>query len=116
MSISVTADGDTDVALTEIQTTHLFRIIQEAINNAYRHSEGSSISVKVATKSEAKLSFTIIDNGKGFDPDAIQPGNGLQNIESRIAELGGELKVKSTKGGGTSIEGCFDLNHKPVAS
>lgn len=115
-SITVTTNGDTEVTLTEIQTTHLFRIIQEAINNAYKHAESSSISVEIATKSEEKLRFSIVDNGIGFDPDTIQPSNGLQNMESRIAELGGELKVKSTKGKGTSVEGCFDLNFKPVSS
>jgi signal transduction histidine kinase len=112
--ITVTTGENSDQILTEIQTTHLFRIIQEAINNAYKYSGCSQIDVKLRIEEGRKLCFVVEDNGKGFDVNSIERGNGLRNMESRMRELQGELKIKSFPGKGTMVEGCFEVQNTNI--
>jgi signal transduction histidine kinase/Tfp pilus assembly protein PilF len=108
--IIVTPEGNTEHNLTEIETTHLFRVAQEAINNAYKYAGCTRISVNLRVEDE-KLCLKIEDDGKGFDFTKIQEGNGIRNMKSRMAELQGELNIVSEPGKGTIIEGCFDLKN-----
>ena len=85
--IFVKTEGNTEEKINEIQTTQLFRVIQEAVNNAYKYAKSNKIEIKLAATSDKKLSFSIADNGEGFNLDQSNSGNGLQNIKSRIAEL-----------------------------
>ncbi len=108
--IIVTTEGNTDQNLTEIETTHLFRVAQEAINNAYKYAGCTRINVNLRVEA-VKLCLRIEDDGKGFDFTKIQEGNGIRNMKSRMAELQGELNIVSEPGRGTIIEGCFDLKN-----
>ncbi|HEY83261.1 MAG TPA: HAMP domain-containing protein [Dehalococcoidia bacterium] len=84
----------------------LFRIIQEAITNIIRHSGASEVNIQVTAKN-SMVTTTIKDNGKGFDVEAAfqAPESwGLRGIRERVAILGGELKIESKRGKGTSIE------------
>ncbi len=82
----------------------LYRIAQEAINNALKHSEGDEIIVSF-TEFDEYVSLYIRDNGKGFNKNIIQnsKGKGLRNIEERVNILGGELNLQSNEKG-TIIE------------
>lgn len=106
--IRVEAEGDSTVQLSEIQTTHLFRIIQEAINNSYKHSEGDNILVILNSKNPGELHFSIRDNGKGFDLQKTESGNGMRNMQTRISELKGHIEIKSNPEG-TNISGYFPI-------
>ena len=46
----------------------------------------------------------IVDDGRGFDEDAEQPGQGLRNIRARAAAIGGGFRLASRPGGGTALE------------
>ncbi len=81
----------------------LLQIVREAVSNALRHSEGSSISV-VISLGERSLFLAIIDDGRGFDVRRAPRGLGLANMQSRARRAGGELQVVSGEGAGTSIE------------
>lgn len=107
--ISVAAEGNGDQTLTEIQTTHLIRIIQEAINNAYKYAKCNQIEVTLKTDDSNKFHFSIADNGKGFNVQTVEHGNGLHNMKSRIEELNGDLQIISAEGKGTEIKGSFEL-------
>jgi signal transduction histidine kinase len=109
--IMVTAEGNTEQNLTEIQTTHLFRIAQEAINNAYKHAGCKQVSVTLMVEDRERLCLTVEDDGKGFDFSKIVPGSGISNMKSRMEELQGELTIHSHPGKGTVIEGCFELKN-----
>ena len=88
--------------LTSIEGMNLFRVIQEAINNAIKYAEASKVSISLKNK-EKTLYVSIIDNGIGFDINNVDLGNGLSNIEKRISEINGKVKIVSKKNMGTEI-------------
>tara|TARA_R110001632_G_scaffold125748_1_gene239161 strand:- start:22224 stop:24017 length:1794 start_codon:yes stop_codon:yes gene_type:complete len=91
-----------DVVFSSVQGMNLFRVIQESINNSLKHADATTISINF-DKDENQLSFIIKDNGKGFDKENIDIGNGLSNIENRISSIEGEVFINSVKNEGTSI-------------
>lgn len=80
----------------------VYRVVQELINNAVKHSGASEILVQVI-RQENLLSITVEDNGKGFDPHAEYAGSGMRNIRSRLEYLKGQMDIKSAHGSGSSI-------------
>jgi len=86
----------------------LYRIAQEAINNAVKHSEATQISLDVSLGNK-KVTLRVTDNGKGFNaarrkstaPNAST--NGLRNLHERAHLLDGVLKINSTIGRGTEV-------------
>ena len=88
---------------SSFQGINLFRTIQEAINNSIKYSSASLISIEISeTKNE--IVINIIDNGKGFDINTIEFGNGLKNMQNRIQEINGNISIKSNLNTGTTIE------------
>ncbi len=80
----------------------------EAIQNADRHSRGTLISVHLSDgDAAAGLRFHVTDDGTGFDPDAVPDAHGLTGMRDRIRAAGGELRILSRPGRGTSVEGQF---------
>jgi len=79
-----------------------YRIVQELVNNAMKHSNATEITVQVVSE-EKRLSITVQDNGKGMDmKEAGQSsGKGLANIRSRVASFGGHFDLSSEHGKGT---------------
>ena len=73
---------------------HLYRVIQELINNSLKHAEASELLVQLNFDSNG-LQITVEDNGKGFSKDLITPGNGLNNIEYRLGFLDASIDFKS---------------------
>jgi signal transduction histidine kinase len=107
-------DFKTEIS-SEIEESHkfsafeginLYRLIQEAINNAVKHSDASEITVKF-DKSGDKFRITVSDNGKGIPAEKIGTGNGLDNMKNRILDLGGSLDVDSAPGQGTRLKFSF---------
>jgi signal transduction histidine kinase len=90
--------------LPEELETHLFRIAQEALTNAARHSGASRVTVTLE-KEDSRVRLRISDNGKGMSPDAAPgPGLGMVGMRARARSAGGELKVETAPGKGLSIE------------
>jgi signal transduction histidine kinase len=83
----------------------VFRIAQEALQNALRHAEAERIEVRLEDGG-GKLVLTVADDGRGFDASApVLRGRrlGLTSMEERAAELGGRLAVQSRQGEGTTV-------------
>lgn len=86
----------------------LYRIIQEAITNALRHSRARIIKVGLETRNGAIVA-TITDDGIGFDVDAVlehqdgQHGLGLFGMKERAEYVGGRIEVASRPGAGTTV-------------
>jgi signal transduction histidine kinase len=88
--------------LTSVQGMNIYRTIQEAVNNAIKYANASVISIN-AKQVENQLKIIIQDNGIGFDQATIEKGNGLQNMQKRIEEIGGKFHLSSSNEG-TRIE------------
>lgn len=86
----------------------LFRIIQEAMTNVQRHAQATQLVVTVDHR-DGTLRVSIRDNGRGFDPPAmetkpgVERGLGLDSIEERAASIGGSVRIESLPGKGTDI-------------
>ncbi|HRE52864.1 MAG TPA: histidine kinase [Flavitalea sp.] len=82
----------------------IYRIVQELINNAVKHSGATTILVQIMRHDEERLNITVEDNGKGFDPkDAGYHSAGLRNIRSRVKYLNGKMDIQSEPGSGASV-------------
>jgi signal transduction histidine kinase len=81
----------------------LFRVVQEAVQNAIKHSKASDLSVQLRNEPDG-LSVIVIDNGSGFDIDAAwDKGVGLSSMIERLEAIGGSLQIRSSPGGGTRV-------------
>lgn len=80
----------------------IFRICQEALHNILYHSEATTATVTIA-ETDADFSFTVTDNGKGFDVTQIEQSNGLTVMKERAASINALLTVSSNPGGGTEV-------------
>lgn len=80
------------------------QMVNEAISNAVRHSDAHEIHVN-ALQQDNRLKITIVDDGKGFDLQALSDntGLGLSNIQQRAALHGGRVEIDSVVGGGTRL-------------
>jgi len=87
----------------EIESTVYFCIV-EAINNAATHAQPTSVEV-IIEATENQLTFSVHDDGIGFDPSAPATGTGLANLADRLDVLGGTLTVESRPGSGATITG-----------
>ena len=85
------------------------RIIQEALNNARRHSGAQNVLVSLRTEGD-ELVAQVEDDGRGFDTDATRAGIGQRSIRERAATFGGKLEVESEPGKGTTVRVRAPLN------
>ena len=99
-----------DLALPDDKATTLFRIIQESLTNAARHSQAGWVHVGLRV-SEDGLDLRVADNGRGFDTGADQPGRfGLMGMQERAQRVGARLEVTSTPGAGTQVRVSMPLS------
>jgi signal transduction histidine kinase len=85
----------------------------EAVQNAVKHSAGTTISIAVRA-GEAGIEFTVTDDGRGI---AGSPGGlgGIRGLDDRVAALGGAVAVDSAPGAGTAVRGFLPTGSRPVA-
>lgn len=100
--------SDFNRRLDSLVEINLYRITQEAINNAIKYAESTLILVTIS-HSEKILSITIDDNGKGFDKKTLKPkpdkdgGMGLTFMQERIKYINGRLFINSSPQKGTKV-------------
>lgn len=92
---------------TEVSQT-IYRIIQEALTNVYKHSQASEVKIEIQAITDF-VYLKIEDNGKGFNPKHNSTGFGLQGMRERTIALGGQFRVISTPKGGCQIMALFPL-------
>lgn len=82
----------------------LYRIAQEALNNALKHAAAGSVAVRIRADEE-QVTLEVEDDGRGFDPEAVdaEGGLGLISMQERADKLSGSLDVASTPGKGTRV-------------
>jgi NarL family two-component system sensor histidine kinase LiaS len=95
---------DEEVRLPKGIEDHLFRIVQEALSNALRHSKATKLEAKLLHRSDG-VRLSIRDNGIGFDLDAKkQTSYGIVSMKERVNEIGGSLHIITAPERGTRIE------------
>jgi signal transduction histidine kinase len=88
---------------------NIFRIVQEAINNALKYAKASTIRINVSSES-GNLVFSVIDDGVGFDIEATADGNGLNYMRKRAMSIHATINVDSKINQGTTITLNIPLN------
>jgi signal transduction histidine kinase len=109
----VNGDADLPPAVEEC----LFRIAQEALNNALKHAAHTHVTVTIRSHKTdsgghpSYIELEVKDDGSGFDPDAIpdEGGMGLISMRERVEKLGGSFMVRSTPGEGTTVKVRCDV-------
>jgi PAS domain S-box-containing protein len=101
-------DFDEDLQLGANVRREVFLIFKESVNNVVKHSQCTEAAAHFSIKDD-RLLLEIKDNGQGFqaadlnETAPVRVGNGLPSMRQRAAELGGEFKIISTYGEGTTI-------------
>jgi signal transduction histidine kinase len=85
--------------------------VLEALQNAAKYSRASHATVTLAT-SDGDLTFTVRDDGVGFDAAAATPGTGVQGMMDRLAALGGDVEISSAPGRGTTVTGRLPVRER----
>lgn len=107
--VQIKSDLNYTDGLSKNEELHLFRIVQELLNNSIKHGNATELVLKIE-ETTTKLKIQYSDNGKGFIvKDALNKnGLGLKNIKSRVAILNGNLIIESKKEKGA----IFNINIK----
>ena len=87
---------------TSVEGMNVYRIIQEAVNNAVKYAQAKQIIVHLKEENSV-LFFNITDDGKGFSVAEVHLGNGLNNMQKRASEIGAEIIIDSKENQGTTV-------------
>jgi signal transduction histidine kinase len=96
----------------EVEAAVYFSVL-EALQNVQKYA-GASAAVVRLRENEDRLEFSVEDDGRGFDVATVPRGSGLTNMEDRLDALGGELRVESSIGKGTSLQGWLAITPEPA--
>lgn len=111
LEVSAAADGaDLDAS---VLSTGLYRITQEALNNAAKHAKASTVRVRLDCMHDGLVVLQIVDDGVGIrDLDKRDPESfGLKGMAERVRALGGQMRIESLAGKGTTIEVLVRILH-----
>ncbi len=108
--------GSINENIPEIPKNYIFRIAQEALMNALKHSNAAEISLNLDQNGQ-NLEMTIADNGSGIDEHKLAgtKGHGLQNIRERCQLLNGEFHMESSLEKGTLIRVIIPLESENLS-
>jgi signal transduction histidine kinase len=101
--IPITVSGSVAAAIESDRATATFRIFQEAITNAVRHSGASAITARLSTPGGKRLVLEVRDNGVGVRDDGTNGHLGLIGMRERARALGGDVRISSRPGRGTLV-------------
>ncbi len=92
----------TRLQYSSVEGMNIYRIIQEAVNNALKYAKANDIVVDFKSDQTSTI-ISIIDNGIGFDLSTVKKGNGIQNIQKRAQDINARVQIESVVGSGTTI-------------
>lgn len=114
--VEVESEGEVQQLPMKIEAA-LLRIAQGAVGNVVKHAEASRARITVTYEGD-EVRLDVVDNGKGFDPAAVESAPaglghiGLAAIRRRAQELGGEVVVESALGEGTAVSASMPLGNR----
>jgi signal transduction histidine kinase len=100
--------------LTPAEKICVYRFVQEALNNSYRHAggQGQAIAQRLCA---GELTIEVSDRGPGFDPDAVGPESlGLAGLRDRVESLGGAFAIDASPAG-TTIRMVLPIQGKEMS-
>jgi signal transduction histidine kinase len=103
--IAITVSARLEMPIEPEKATAVFRIFQEAVTNAVRHSRATAITASLAVKGRDQLVLNVRDNGVGMTKDDRQREQslGLMGMRERARALGGDVRITSKPGQGTVV-------------
>ena len=105
------AEGD-ERAISAEQEEGLLRLAQESLTNVVKHANARNFKAALSV-SAGRIQLQLVDDGRGFDPQAEHDGFGLLGMKERVDQMGGEFVIRSQPGAGTEI--LIGLkNHAPA--
>jgi len=107
MEVEVQSDNVSENLGDETKVT-IYRLVQEALNNAATHASAKNAKVTIAQTSD-KITVEVSDDGHGFDP-ARQRGMGILGMEERVRRLGGTFTIDSAPGKATTVKAELPLH------
>lgn len=112
IAVEVRIQGERETPLDAEEA--IFRVAEEALSNAARHSGAGMVELRLAWEAE-RLRLTVRDDGRGFDAARAEgKGLGLTNMRERMEALGGTLRITS-EAEDTCVEACVPLSALPLA-
>jgi signal transduction histidine kinase len=108
MEVEVHSENVSEDLGDETKVT-VYRLVQEALNNAATHASAKNAKVTVAQGSD-KITIEVTDDGHGFNPER-QRGMGILGMEERVRRLGGNLTIESAPGKGATVKAELPLHH-----
>jgi signal transduction histidine kinase len=116
LAVRLEIEGD-ELELPVTVASALYRLVQEALANAYRHAAPSRVLVRLEF-APGEVRAEVCDDGRGFDLEALSAngggGRGLRNIRERVAELGGAVALDSAAGAGTTVRVAVPVAPQPA--
>lgn len=112
MEVDVQAENVSEQLADETKVC-IYRLVQEALNNAGTHSGAKHAKVMVVQNKET-ISAEIADDGHGFAADRVR-GMGILGMEERVKRLGGQFAIKSEPGKGTRVKAELPLHRTEAA-
>lgn len=103
VTFAVRIDAAAEARLDARQIPDALQIVREAVSNALRHGNASSVTIRLHEDGD-RLGLLVQDDGSGFDTaSASEGGHGLANFRARAGLLGADLRLDSKPGGGTRL-------------
>jgi signal transduction histidine kinase len=103
VKVSLSVDEPIERLPKEVEIA-LFRVLQEALTNVYRHAEAQSVDVRIVCR-DGHVTLTVVDDGRGIPEEVLArfrggaaPGIGLAGMRERLSEFGGQVNVESSSG------------------
>ncbi len=120
--IDVVLNADLDYEAGRVAVRHeaeletaLYRIAQEAMTNAFKHSGAESVTVDIQ-EAQGHVTLRVHDDGQGFDASGTSGGFGLMSMRERVELLDGTLTIDSAPGAGTTLTARLPAVRRAAAS
>ncbi len=120
VKINMSLEDDLPVC-DETSNLTIYRLVQEGLTNAFRHSEASVVDVSVSTASGAAapaamqgqtraiVHVSVADNGRGI-PDDVKPSYGIAGMSERVWATGGQMRLENRPGGGAALDAWIPVS------
>lgn len=98
--------ADTQISTSVLPLEHrknMYLIFKEAVNNAVKYAYANNIWVQLGMNGK-RITLLVKDDGKGYDPETVRPGNGLKNFSLRAKEIGGQLTITAAVEQGVAVQ------------